>query len=244
MTRAEVKRKAMEVIPVIDLKGGVVVHARHGERNRYRPIATPLASSSQPTDVVRGLLSLHPFATIYLADLDAIMRRGHNDAIVRQLKHAFPGVTFWVDNGVANLADAERWLAAELGHLVLGSESLIDAEVARHLAAHERVILSLDFRHDAFQGPPALLAEPDAWPPRVIVMTLGRVGSGAGPDRERLQSVRAAVSRHSIYAAGGVRGLDDLLALQSEGYAGALVATALHAGRLRGADMAQLRPRC
>ena len=93
----------MDVVPVIDLKGGVVVHARRGERDRYRPIETPLSPTSLPIDVVRGLMSLHPFATLYVADLDAITRQGDNDAVVGALKEAFPRVTFWVDNGIADV---------------------------------------------------------------------------------------------------------------------------------------------
>ena len=53
-----------------------------------------------------------------------------------------------------------------------------------------RIVLSLDFRGDAFQGPQEILAEPALWPQRVIVMTLARVGSGAGPDLERLAAIR------------------------------------------------------
>ena len=34
----------MEIIPVLDLKGGVVVRARMGERHLYAPIVTPLAA--------------------------------------------------------------------------------------------------------------------------------------------------------------------------------------------------------
>jgi phosphoribosylformimino-5-aminoimidazole carboxamide ribotide isomerase len=40
-----------------------------------------------------------------------------------------------------------------------------------------------------------------------------------------------------IYAAGGVRDAADLAALARAGIAGALVATALHDGRLRRADI-------
>ena len=89
--------------------------------------------------------------------------------------------------------------------------------MARHLAAHERVCLSLDFRGEQFQGPPAVLAEPDGWPRRVIVMTLARVGSGAGPEIDRLLAVRAAAPDRAVYAAGGVRDAADLAALQHAG---------------------------
>jgi hypothetical protein len=62
----------MEIIPVIDLKGGLVVRARMGQRDQYRPIETPLSPTSHPADVVQGLMSVFPFRTLYVADLDAI----------------------------------------------------------------------------------------------------------------------------------------------------------------------------
>ncbi len=68
-------------------------------------------------------------------------------------------------------------------------------------------------------------------------MTLGRVGADAGPDFERLAAVRRA-SGAALYAAGGVRGADDLAALARAGIAGALVASALHDGRLSAKDLA------
>jgi phosphoribosylformimino-5-aminoimidazole carboxamide ribotide isomerase len=45
----------VEVVPVLDLKDGAVVHARMGRRSQYRPIETPLSSTSKPVDVTRGL---------------------------------------------------------------------------------------------------------------------------------------------------------------------------------------------
>lgn len=63
----------MEVIPVIDLMGGVVVRARLGRRDTYPPIETRLSATSAPIDVVAGVLALHPFGAIYVADLDAIL---------------------------------------------------------------------------------------------------------------------------------------------------------------------------
>ncbi len=125
----------MEVIPVLDLKEGVVVHARMGRRDQYRPIETPLASTSNPVDVARGLLAIHPFETFYIADLDAIENAGNNDAALTRLKTELPNLVFWVDNGVADLARANSWLDAGLGNLVLGSESQRDGALVRHLSA-------------------------------------------------------------------------------------------------------------
>jgi phosphoribosylformimino-5-aminoimidazole carboxamide ribotide isomerase len=230
----------MEIIPVIDLKGGAVVRARLGERQQYRPIETPLSPTSDPLDVARGLLSLHRFRTLYVADLDAIERRGGNCDALGRLRAAFPQLTLWVDNGIADATDAAAWLAADLGHLVLGSETQSDPALVSRFGGHDRVVLSLDFRAAAFQGPPELLDTPSCWPRRVIVMTLARVGSGAGPDFGRLAAIRVVASGRAIYAAGGTRDAADLVALERLGIAGALVASSLHDGRLGGAEIAAL----
>ena len=232
--------RVMEIIPVIDVRNGTVVHARMGRRDEYRPISTGLSHSSEPLDVARGLFSLHPFPTLYVADLDAIEGRRDNGAALKQLKAEFPDLTLWVDNGIAELTEAERWLAAGLGHLVLGSESQADTALMRRLAQDPRVVLSLDFRGTAYQGPHELLAEPACWPGKIIAMTLAKVGSDSGPDFEVLAAVRKAGAARMVYAAGGVRGAADLRALARAGTAGALVASCLHDGRLAGPEIAEL----
>ena len=229
----------MHIIPVLDLMGGTVVRARMGRRDQYRPIETPLSRTSEPLDVARGLLAIHPFSALYVADLDAITGRGDNDRTLARLREALPRVMLWVDNGIADIGRATAWLKAGLGHLVVGSESQSDVALVRHLAGDARVALSLDFRGDVFQGPPALL-DPACWPQRVIVMTLARVGSGAGPDIERLADIRGHAIDRSVYAAGGVRDAGDLAILKRRGIAGALIATSLHDGRLSAADLASL----
>jgi len=226
----------MDIIPVLDLRGGVVVRARMGERNHYRPIATPLSPTSDPIDVMRGLSAVHPFKTFYIADLDAIEGTGSNEAATQRLKAEFPDKVFWVDSGIADLCSARRWLDTGLGHLVVGSESQTDTELVRRLSEHGRIVLSLDFRGEAFQGPPGLLYDAALWPQKLIVMTLARVGSGAGPDFPRLSAIRDVAEGRKIYAAGGVRDGADLAALKRARIAGALVATSLHDGRLRGSD--------
>jgi phosphoribosylformimino-5-aminoimidazole carboxamide ribotide isomerase len=228
----------MDIIPVLDLRGGIVVRARLGQRDQYRPLQSQLTPTSDPVDVMQGVYSVYPFETFYIADLDAIMGTGNNEVTLRRLKVEFPAAAFWVDNGVADPSAAQSWLNAELGHLVVGSESQRDTALMQRLSAHDRVVLSLDFREQEFQGPPAFLDKVDSWPRRLIVMTLTRVGSAAGPDLDRLCAIRDIAAGRSIYAAGGVRDRADLAALKREGIAGALVATSLHDGRLRGDDLA------
>lgn len=229
----------MEVIPVIDLKGGLVVHARGGARDSYQPIRTPLSPTSAPEDVAAGLLRLHPFRHLYIADLDAIERRGDHDHTCAALSARFPSLELWVDNGIGDPQAASAWLERGLGCLVAGSESQADLRLLESLHRHDRLILSLDFRGDTFQGDPDIAISPSLWPARLIAMTLARVGAGQGPDLERLAAIRRLAPDRALFAAGGVRGPEDLRSLAHAGASGVLVATALHSGMLSAEDLAE-----
>lgn len=231
----------MEVIPVIDLKVGDVVHARRGDRDSYRPIRSDLCRGSAPVDVVAGLLAVFPFRTLYVADLDEIQGRGSNARAIRAVRKAFPDLRLWVDNGLHQAMDCRAWLSQDLGDLVLGSEAQQDAAIFDALSADEtrrRLVLSLDYKDGRFLGPPELLRARRAWPDRIIAMTLSRVGSRDGPDLELLQRWRDDAPDKKIFAAGGVRGGEDLLALADCGISGVLVATALHERRIGEAEIA------
>ena len=227
----------MRVIPVIDLMGGQVVRARMGDRASYLPLGSPLSPTSDAVDVVRGLLGVFPFPALYVADLDAIQGSGDNSQTLRRIRAEFGQLRMWVDNGVADASTLYAFIGADLGTLVIGSESQRDSKLIAQHRSSMRIVLSLDFRGDAFQGPPEILAEPALWPHRIIVMTLARVGSGAGPDLGRFAAIRSIAGEREIYAAGGVRDAADLLALKAAGAAGALISTALHERRIVAADL-------
>ncbi|KQT69995.1 MULTISPECIES: HisA/HisF-related TIM barrel protein [unclassified Aureimonas] len=224
----------MQIIPVLDLMGGLVVRGHLGDRASYRPIVTPLSDTPDPVAVAQGLQSLGPFSAIYVADLDAIEGRGVQAGVLDALSGAFPGTDFWIDAGVADADGARALLARERTVVVIGSETLLSVDVLEALAGEDRWALSLDYRGTSFVGPKGVLERPDLWPARVIAMTLAKVGSGAGPDFARLAEVRAlAGPERQVFAAGGVRDGADLARLEAEGISGALVASALHDGRLR-----------
>jgi phosphoribosylformimino-5-aminoimidazole carboxamide ribotide isomerase len=227
---------AFEVIPVLDLRHGRVVRARMGERHSYAPIETPLAKGSEPGAVARGLLDAVPARTLYVADLDAIMEGTPPDrAALARIASACPGTELWVDAGFADAAGVEAFLAAGLGRPVIGSESQRGPDLVRRLG--ERAVLSLDSRGAERLGPAALHDEPGLWPRDVVVMALARIGAAAGPDLGGIAAARALGLGKRVYAAGGVRGAEDLRALRGAGAAGVLVASAIHDGRLRAEDL-------
>ncbi|WP_295437914.1 HisA/HisF-related TIM barrel protein [uncultured Thiodictyon sp.] len=226
----------MKLIPVIDLKGGLVVAARLGDRRRYAPIASPLCPAVEPAAVAAALLGLHPFAILYIADLDAIGGGTGHLEVVERLHRQHPRVSLWVDRGLTDLARLVR-----VARPVIGSESINDlAQWADLKARLDAPVLSLDYRADQFLGPAGLDRRPDLWPTDLILMTLARVGSGQGPDLDRLGALRRLAPGHRVYAAGGVRDAADLRQLRALGVSGALVSTALHQGRIGPGDLAEL----
>jgi phosphoribosylformimino-5-aminoimidazole carboxamide ribotide isomerase len=208
-----------------------------GDRASYRPLESPLSPTSDAMDVVHGLLAVYPFPTLYVADLDAIQSLGDNVPTLRRIREAFPTLQMWVDNGAANDSALDVLIAADLGAPVIGSESQRNSALIAQHRNSRRIVLSLDFRGDSFQGPPEILAEPALWPQRVLVMTLARVGSGAGPDLARLASIQSIAEGREIYAAGGVRSAADLWALKQARVSGALIATALHERKIVRSDL-------
>ncbi len=228
----------MQIIPVIDLSQGLVVHAREGQREHYRPLVSLLCASPEPSEVLRGILAFYPFQTVYLADLDALSGRPPQDEQIRLLGRQGAGIRFWIDQGVPSLRAGvftDRYFSP-----VIGSESLQYDNLSILADADDQVILSLDFRQGVLLGPTVLLDQPAEWPKRVIVMSLSHVGSQRGPDFSRLADLMARHPDHDFIAAGGVRHADDLWQLQAMEVSAVLMASALHDGRVNRAIIERL----
>lgn len=235
----------MDVIPVIDVANGQAVRAVRGERANYKPLVTPLAEGCEPAAVAKGFKSLFPFRRIYIADLDGIEGRGRNKHLVPAITSVFPGAEIWIDAGTSSRGAARAVLAAPVTTLVVGSEALEGVADYKEIVseAPSRIVLSLDFRGEEFMGPEGLLRDESLWPARVIVMTLARVGSGAGPDLDRIREIASRGKGRKVYAAGGMRDRADLEAARQAGAAGALAASALHDKKISAGDLRKIAGR-
>ena len=193
----------MEIIPVIDIRRGQVVHAVKGQRQNYRSLQTSLCESNSPEDIVQAFVSSYPFKTIYIADLDAIEGRSNNNQIIEQLHDKFQSVTFWVDQSISKTVELEDLL---LRQHVIGSETNISPDILNEIITiSPDIILSLDFQTNSFLGDRNLLQKTGLWPDRIIIMSLARVGSDNGPDYELISSLKRTAGDRKIYVAGGVR---------------------------------------
>ena len=228
----------MQVIPVIDLKDGVVVHAREGRRDTYRPIHSTLCPSADIVDVIGAYLNVHDFQTFYIADLNALAQRGDHQNLIDSVAERFTERTFWVDSGLHDpLPNGKQPVNIKA---VLGSESFREDSLMLLESCPQDFILSLDFAGTTHLGAESLFTNPDYWPNTIIIMTLDRVGSDSGPDEEKLAAFCSNHPGKTIIAAGGIRNKDDLLRLKKIGIRQALVASALHSGAIGRAELAML----
>jgi len=180
-----------------------------------------------------AFLKLHPFPILYIADLDAILHRGNNLPLIKSLAERYPSTNFWIDAGIASVEDLHFWQGG--WRLVIGSESQGSLSETQALLSANLLlppILSLDFLGGRLQGPTELLERIELWPQEVIIMGLDQVGGNEGPEFARLEELRCRCPGKSFFAAGGVRHRDDLARLADLGITGALVASALHNGRI------------
>ncbi len=233
----------MYVIPVLDLKAGVVVLAVGGQRDVYHPLDTLLCPDPSPRLVVEACLRIFSFEIFYLADLDAIEDIAHNADPVLRLARAYPDIEFWVDAGFADLNDLMPFEAVGNIRYVIGSESLRSIDGYRLMQRDRRMarhILSLDVKDGLELGPRGLIDQPQLWSDTIISMDLTQVGRAAGPNLDRIRELRKRRRNLNVAAAGGVRNIDDLLSLRSEGVTYALVATALYNQDLSTADLTRV----
>jgi phosphoribosylformimino-5-aminoimidazole carboxamide ribotide isomerase len=188
--------------------------------------------------IVQALLGLYPFKQLYIADLDAIQKRGNHLHSISAIQAKHPYLEIWLDAGISHKNDFLAWQDLSITW-VIGSENLhcIYDYLNLKQVCGKGHILSLDFTVDGYQGPTELLQSITHWPEAVIAMTLKRVGSTLGPDFELLSDLVSLNSVVNIYAAGGLRQTSDIKQLANLGVSGALVASALHGGEITGTDL-------
>jgi phosphoribosylformimino-5-aminoimidazole carboxamide ribotide isomerase len=240
----------MEIIPVIDLSGGVAVHARAGDRATYQPVRSVLLpdGAGDPIALIRAFREQLGAGSCYLADLDAIAGGAVQSAAIRHMAEPEGAAgPLLVDAGTDSPDRALELLSYGASVVVVGLETLRDfaglVEVIDAVGT-SRVVFSLDLRmggplvHSRFEprdGPMtdalSLAAQAiEAGATCLLVLDLGRVGTGRGLDLELLEKLRRRFPHVRLLAGGGVGNPRDLERMRDAGCDGALVASALHDG--------------
>ena len=223
-----------EIIFVLDILKGTAVHAIRGERSKYQPVTGSIVcNSSVPLDIITVLSPRE----VYIADLDRLQHQGDNFELIKKIS----GKTrTMADIGAENMNDVEK-CAKISDTVILGTETasfdLIEKAAVRFPG---RINVSIDMKGGKvltkdmnMDVEPAELVKllNDHEIRDIIVLELTRVGTGAGIDEGFLKDI-AAVSSHDVIVGGGIKDMDDIEALKQIGISGALVATAVHSGKI------------
>jgi phosphoribosylformimino-5-aminoimidazole carboxamide ribotide isomerase len=251
----------MQIIPVLDLAGGVAVHAQAGDRSRYAPLTSDLVPD-RTGDAVALLRAFHAVLGVhecYVADLDAIQGGALQRSLIRQLAEFHTGFAgaLMVDAGTSGPGGALEVLSCGASEVVVGLETLhafADLAAIVEVVGPSRLVFSLDLRlgnpilHPTMQD--ATGVDPDALSlaaqaiaagvATLLVLDLGRIGTGCGVDIGLLQTLRRRFPGIRLLAGGGVLTRKDLERMRDAGCDGALVASAIHTGRVSASDLAEL----
>jgi len=240
----------MEVIPVMDILNGVVVHAVRGERKSYEPVKSILCSSANPLEVAASFKGLG-LKSLYIADLDAILRKGNNCGTIRKISES-TNLEVIVDAGIGSMKPAEEMFKYKISKLIIGTETLASLDFVKKCLERfgsDSIILSLDIKNGKMLGSfPEAIKTPleialileKMGVKKMIVLDLAKVGSEEGTNWPVLDKILNAVDME-IIAGGGLRNVADLSELKKRRVHSALIATALHNGSIKKEDIERIQ---
>jgi phosphoribosylformimino-5-aminoimidazole carboxamide ribotide isomerase len=222
-----------DVVPAIDVLGGRAVRLSGGKRE------SPTLDGGDPLDLARRFAAAGA-RRLHLVDLDGAFSGVPSVDLVSQVATA-GGLPLQVGGGYRTLDAIESALAAGADRVMVGTAALtpgfVEEAVARVGGA---LVVAVDVRDGrvAVDGwtltsdvsPSALAAScAELGVARLLVTSAARDGSLAGPDLALLEDVLPAGL--PVLAAGGISSLGDLRAVRAAGCEGAIVGSALLAGR-------------
>ncbi len=226
----------MQVIPAIDLRGGLCVRLRQGDYGRetvFGDDPEAMAARWEGEGATR----------IHLVDLDGA-KAGHpvNVDPVRSIVRRVT-VPCQLGGGVRDRQTISTWLEAGLERVIVGTQALRDPDwfCAMVQEFPGRLVLGLDAREgkvathgwletsDVVAG--ALAEQFDALPLAGVIYTdIARDGTLRGPNLEAISDLAGRL-KTPLIASGGVGSLEDLERLARLPVAGCIVGRALYEGK-------------
>jgi len=228
------------LIPCIDLQDGQAVQLVQG---RKRELAV--------ADVFGLLRKFQEYPWLHVIDLDAAMRKGKNDELVRELcasaRKDF-GMKVRVGGGIRTVARAEEIAGWGASQVIVGSATFrngkVNAGFLRQLAENvprKKIIIALDtargkitihgWRKRIALQAEAVMTQLEPFCAGFLCTDVDREGTMKGANLEWFRSLRDATS-HPIVAAGGIKTRLEIAALEKMGM-DAAVGMAMYKNRLR-----------
>ena len=224
------------IIPCIDLQGGKAVQLVHGRRRVLS------------VDDVMGLLErFRGYSILHIIDLDAAMRTGSNARWVKALCQKAK-IHVRVGGGIRSVARAEKILSWGAEKIIIGSAAFRDGEIhepflkrAAGRVGRNKIVVAIDteggrivvhgWKRRLKLRPEDVIPRLEHYCSEFLSTFVDHEGSMKGTDLAWFRRLRR-MTRHPITAAGGIRSLREVRALEKMGMHAA-VGMALYTGKLR-----------
>jgi phosphoribosylformimino-5-aminoimidazole carboxamide ribotide isomerase len=225
--------RSFDVVPAIDVLEGRAVRLSGGRRD------APTHDGGDPLELARRYAAAGA-SRLHLVDLDGAIAGRPRPELVRGIASS-TGLPVQVGGGYRTLDAIAAAIAAGADRVMVGTAALGPGFVEQAVARFgEALVVAVDVRdgrvavdgwtHTSELGPGELARRcAELGVSRLLVTSAARDGSLAGPDLALLHEVLPAGL--PVLAAGGVASLDDLRTVRAAGCEGAIVGSALLAGR-------------
>ena len=228
----------MQLIPAIDLMNGKIVRLTHGDpktAKMYPQFGGPVETAKKWMEQGAGKL--------HIIDLDAAFSTGDNLQVIVEIVETVD-LPIQVGGGIRKIEAADKLLKLGVSQVILGALAFSDPEAITQIQqafGAKSVIVALDNRDGKIMvegwktatglGMKEALKKFAALQVKAFLVTsITKDGTLSGPDLETLREA-CQYPGVEVIAAGGIGGLDDLVALKRVGVEGAVIGKALYEGR-------------
>ena len=233
------------IVPVVDLKDGVAVHAIKGQRNRYSPVTCDWCSNGDIVALLKGYTGIYGLQDLYIADLDAITSDTLNYDVYPKILEIVQGKIMF-DAGVTSVEKFTEITRLGFHEIILGTESISSLNSYKEITEKgENVIISIDMKDEKMISPiPELSSRTpieaiellDSFNPAAFIfLDLAKVGAKSGLSNLAKQIPDA--TNIPVYLGGGIKTMKDIKGARDTGFKGVLIATALQEKLIRPKEM-------
>jgi phosphoribosylformimino-5-aminoimidazole carboxamide ribotide isomerase len=228
----------LQLIPAIDLMNGEIVRLTHGDPKTakvYDQFGGPVETAKKW--MAEGARKLH------IIDLDAALGMGNNLSVIAEIAESV-GLPIQVGGGIRDTDAVGKVLKLGVSQVILGALAFSDPQAVTQIQQSfgaKSVIVALDNRDgkimvegwktatamgmkEALEKFVALGVE------AFLVTSITKDGTLSGPDLDTLREA-CEYQDVEVIAAGGIGGLNDLVALKRVGVEAAVIGKALYEGR-------------
>ncbi|MBY8988232.1 MAG: hypothetical protein KGD61_07240, partial [Candidatus Lokiarchaeota archaeon] len=219
------------------------VHAIKGEREKYKPLRSVLVKSTDPVKIIKKVKNESLIHEVYIADLDAILRRKPNFSLLTKILN-IPEIKVLIDPGIILAKNILEYSNYGLGSLILGLETIENLDVISdclEIVGSHKTIVSIDMYKEVIltnvkeiknQHPIEIIEKiEELGVKKIILLDLYKVGQKIGGVPPLYLKIRKQFNGQ-ILVGGGIKNIRDIELYKQHYFSGVLIGTALHDGTI------------